>query len=555
MNSFDENEIKAIYEMIKCKLIETNTVSATEILTEIIYASKYNNQYLKTYWVLFKMIFEEYQIKFKFDSDVFKYFVIQEYKVNDQNIDTSNGYSLDVHERDTIYRAIMEDDIESFKSFTTRDEFDINQKLESKLYPKSKNGLSFLELCCYHGSINCFRFLRSEFKSKITPESLQLSFLGKNDDILKECLNTILPTQKCMKYAIISHNVELVYSLVKDYKLNIAVEDCCKYNNVAAFFLYLWNQNYPVPIWFAYSVYFNIAGLWEYFVSDGADVNYPYQYGITALHEAVNSNCYKLADYLISHGADVNAKDNYGKTILHVAAFQNDVEKIRYLISNGANVNATDNNKRTPLHYAAKNCRKEAFEFLISHGADVNAKDEYGLTPLHDVSSAGNVDYAKILVSSGADVNQKNSVGWTAMYYAVVNQHIRIARLLASYKADVNTQDVQGKSLLHWETTHFNKKVFEILIKNRADVNARDNDGSSVLCYAIRSKCTEMVSSLLYNGAYPNDHINGKTALQYTIENGYIEMARMLVHYGADIPDNFDFESIGLGDALMSCYI
>ena len=92
-----------------------------------------------------------------------------------------------IQAENTIYRAIMNNDKERFIAFTEREEFDKDQKLESSLYPKYGYN-SLLELCCYHGAIDCFKFLRMKFTSEITTKCLEFSFLGGNSEIMSECL-------------------------------------------------------------------------------------------------------------------------------------------------------------------------------------------------------------------------------------------------------------------------------------------------------------------------------------------------------------------------------
>ncbi|EAY16453.1 hypothetical protein TVAG_004840 [Trichomonas vaginalis G3] len=80
----------------------------------------------------------------------------------------------------------MNNDLERFITFTERKEFDQYQKLISKLYPYFEKGYSLLELCWYHGVVDCFKLFRTKFSSEITLTCLELSFLGKNPEIMSE---------------------------------------------------------------------------------------------------------------------------------------------------------------------------------------------------------------------------------------------------------------------------------------------------------------------------------------------------------------------------------
>ncbi|EAY19505.1 hypothetical protein TVAG_136360 [Trichomonas vaginalis G3] len=113
----------------------------------------------------------------------------------------------------------MNNDFEKFNQFTERDGFDKDQRLYSELYPYSSEGYSLLELCCYHGAVDCFKLLRTKFSSEITQKCLHFSFLGGNPEIMSECLKYQKPDENCMDYAIISHNIDFVTFLKNEYNI------------------------------------------------------------------------------------------------------------------------------------------------------------------------------------------------------------------------------------------------------------------------------------------------------------------------------------------------
>ena len=78
----------------------------------------------------------------------------------------------------------MNNDLERFISFTEREVFDKDQELENKLYESSTDNFSFIDLYCYYGAVDCFKLLRTKFKSEITQTCLQFSFLGRNQEIM-----------------------------------------------------------------------------------------------------------------------------------------------------------------------------------------------------------------------------------------------------------------------------------------------------------------------------------------------------------------------------------
>ncbi|EAX95817.1 ankyrin repeat protein, putative [Trichomonas vaginalis G3] len=325
----------------------------------------------------------------------------------------------------------MDDDKISLITFTEREGFDKNQELKSKLYPYSDEGLSLLELCCYHGSVDCFKFLITKFQSIITSECLIYSFLGGNPNIMNECLKVIIPDNLCMKYAIISHNIDFVTFLMNEHNIKINLELCSQYNNLQSFLVYL-DQTNDINKCFVYSPNFHLSSLLEYLISNGADINAKNKDGCTSLHYAARNNNKETAEILISNGADINAKNKDGCTSLHYAARLNNKETAEILISNGADINAKNKDGCTSLHYAARYNSKETAEILISNGADINAKDEDGWTSLHYAARNNNKETAEILISNGADINAKDEDGWTSLHYAARNNNKETAEILIS---------------------------------------------------------------------------------------------------------------------------
>ncbi|EAY13721.1 hypothetical protein TVAG_371950 [Trichomonas vaginalis G3] len=146
-----EEELNKIYKMIKTELIDSKKFPPQIIMNDILNIIRYNNRYAKSYLFLAKLIYDEYHVEevnnLTYLPNVLFY---KEYGIKlDKSADFEEDHSenLDIHTENTIYRAIMNNDLERFIYFTEIDGFDKNQTLESKLYPYSKNGYSLLELC------------------------------------------------------------------------------------------------------------------------------------------------------------------------------------------------------------------------------------------------------------------------------------------------------------------------------------------------------------------------------------------------------------------------
>ncbi|EAY16294.1 ankyrin repeat protein, putative [Trichomonas vaginalis G3] len=550
----NEEEIHKIFKMIKTELIDSKKLLPHTIISDILCIIPYNYRYTKAYLSLAKLIYDNYQINKEIDAPLtVRYIFYKEYGIKldkSDNFETINSKNLDIHTEDTIYRAIMYNDLERFITFTEIEGFDKDQKLKCDLYPYSYYGYSLLELCCYHGAVDCFKLLRTKFKSEITQTCLEFSFLGGNPEIMSECLKYQKPDKYCMFYAIISHNIDFVTFLMNEYNLKVDLDVCVLYRNLESFLVYF-DQTNDVNKCFLYSARFNIPSLCEYFLSIGANVNGKDKYGQTALHYAAKYNRKEAAELLISHGANVNEKDKDGKTALHfTAVFNNSKEIAELLISHGANVNEKDNNGRTALHYAAVfNNRKEIAELLISHGANINEKDKDEKTAFHIAAEKNSKETAEFLISHGANINEKDKYGETALHFTAYNNSKEIAELLISHGANVNEKDKDGKTALHSAAEKNSKETAELLISHGANVNEKNKHGKTALHYAAVFKNSKEIAELLIShGANVNEKDNnGRTALHYAaVFNNRKEIAELLISHGANVNEKDKDEKTAL---------
>ncbi|EAX99000.1 ankyrin repeat protein, putative [Trichomonas vaginalis G3] len=392
-----EEDLNSIYKMIKTELIDSKKHPHENIIKDILNIIEYNNRYTKSYLKLAKLISDDYRVtNVSRITNLSNYLFYEEYGINldkTGKLETNNLHNLKIHSEDTIFKAIMNNNIEKLIAFTEIDGFDKDQKLNSDLYPYPSMKYSLLELCCYHGAIDCFKFLRTEFKSEITDVCLRFSFLGRSKEILSECLKYRKPDINCMKYAIISHNIDFVTFLINEYGLEINLESCTQFNNIEPFLVYF-DQNHDVYKCLAYSPNFNIPSFCEYFLSYCPHVNIIVN-GLTALQRASCDNCKEIAELLISHGANINETGNNEKTALYYATLNNCKETAEVLISHGAIIDYKDRYGRTALHNAAMTNNKEIALLLISHGANINEKDYHGDTAL-DVARCFNIGCPKV---------------------------------------------------------------------------------------------------------------------------------------------------------------
>ena len=196
-------------------------------------------------------------------------------------------------------------------------------------------------------------------------------------------------------------------------------------------------------------------------ISNGTDINYQNEYGLTALMIACRNGKFESAEFLIQKGANIHLKTKQGTTaimfIFHALCNcqggQTDFARIiKLLLEKGADVESADAEGKTLLMIAAPLEHLEITSLLLKHHAKVNAvmtRGYYqGRTALHFVADKREfTQSAKILVYNGADVNRKDINGWTPFMYAAKNGNLNLVRLLISRGARMSLRNKMGESV------------------------------------------------------------------------------------------------------------
>lgn len=246
-------------------------------------------------------------------------------------------------------------------------------------------------------------------------------------------------------------------------------------------------------------------------LSAGADVNAEAHFGVTPLHLASVIGPLDILDCLIERSADVSRREAiYKFTPLLIATYHSSSHIVDRLITKGgADVNASTDEGLTALHLAAMLGDVRIAKTLIKWGAKVNSRHSItGLTPLHLASTNGNADALNDLVqmtSSSEMINCSSVITETINFCSIsMDGRAAVVQLLLRHGADLQARDRHGKTALHLATRH-RSIVLEGLLKAGADVDVKDNDGRVALHEAIRTKHGDGLTLLLSYGADVND--------------------------------------------------
>ncbi|KAJ3113861.1 hypothetical protein HK100_001866 [Physocladia obscura] len=305
-------------------------------------------------------------------------------------------------------------------------------------------------------------------------------------------------------------------------------------------------------------------------VERGAEINVKNQQKKTALQLALAQNDIQKAEFLLHCGANIEIQDHKGYTALHYVIRVGNVEFLSKLLNHGSNFDAvsksgenvfnlafkynqldilkllmdrrSESNTATlefPLHQAAKTRATLSFvKYFVSTGIDFNAKDADGWTPLMLAAKSQNIKLIFYLCKIGADTEILSKDKFTVLQYTVSRGFANQTECLLAY-ANANVVTAEEKTLLHIAASMKSPETLSTLLLNdyqKLDVNAKDKDGFTVLHIAAR-KNFAAVKCILESkcGAEINAvDVNGKTPLHVALGFREIDIAKLLIDYGAD---------------------
>ena len=317
----------------------------------------------------------------------------------------------------------------------------------------------------------------------------------------------------------------------------------------------------------------------------GAAVNASPQYrGGTALQYAAAKGYLDIVEILLGAGATVEM--GYGRMTALQCAAQGGCHGIcELLLRRGMQVDETPPRvrKETPLRLAAKGKHVQIVRLLLDCAADINGQSQHGgATPLKAAAFQGALDVVRLLLNAGAVVDARpgspfSYVEPTALQAAACgNENIDIVRALLVAGADPNAPPgADGFTALGNAVVISNSEMTKTLLTVGAQpefaftsrspkltsLQAASKKGHVVLAlfgsrsgaapYATSSIDTTMtamqmaarlghynlVTFLLEAGVEADSRSSqrGKTALICSLEEGYQDIARLLIEAGADV--------------------
>eukprot|EP00761_Pharyngomonas_kirbyi_P014759 gb/GECH01014789.1/.p1 GENE.gb/GECH01014789.1/~~gb/GECH01014789.1/.p1 ORF type:complete len:550 (+),score=136.98 gb/GECH01014789.1/:1-1650(+) len=223
------------------------------------------------------------------------------------------------------------------------------------------------------------------------------------------------------------------------------------------------------------------------------------------------------------------------------AASRGDVEGVQHLVmeSTTISINDTDEDGYPPLHRAVEAGHAHVSSLLLNLGANPNELNAQGQTALHMACKTGNTTIVEHLIRQGADVNQPIVDSYrTPLHIAVEQGHFQCVKRLVTNEANVNANanNAENREMpFHLACKLGHVQIVEYLHRHGSELELKDHQGLTGLMSACEHGHVETVQFLLSVGCNVNAFSDAVkySPLHFATANGHLEIAEMLLQYGA----------------------
>ncbi|CAG8902728.1 unnamed protein product [Penicillium egyptiacum] len=252
----------------------------------------------------------------------------------------------------------------------------------------------------------------------------------------------------------------------------------------------------------------------RYMVDRGVSPDITTRELLTPLALAAARGHASLVTYLLQVGARQGIKDARGRRPVFLAASQGHTEVVELLLSAPKELgNKPDKEElMTEAFLAAVQAEQvPVVQLLFAHGAQLNIG--FGWCPLTVAANNGNSDLAALLLAHGADPNfiEEGQV-WAPLTVAVANDHKEISQMLVHGTACLHRTRALAIAVKRW-----NRPIAEMLLR----------------CGAPPQFCPSEVLNL--PDGIPGNDGQWVQPLLFAVESGNLELAQLLLEYGADV--------------------
>lgn len=223
-----------------------------------------------------------------------------------------------------------------------------------------------------------------------------------------------------------------------------------------------------------------------------------------------------------------------GTTVLHLASKAGHLEMVRLLILEGADLNARNEDGITPLHCAVtRECNYDVARMLIENGADLANLTIDKRTPLHTFfnDTVENIllrdEWVEKLIPDSQGMSITHFLSWSSKTTPEL-----FRRGVTHDSTSLWAYDSFGRTCLHFAASRGNIGLLKHLLEqaDMTDLQSTDHRGRTPLHYAVQSKRSETIISLLAsNGNLYHKDNSFQNTLHHAVWWKNLEAAKKLV--------------------------
>ena len=277
--------------------------------------------------------------------------------------------------------------------------------------------------------------------------------------------------------------------------------------------------------------------------------------GDTPLHEACRAEHLAVTEILVT-GKNCSAacisKGNYGKTVLHYSCHNGWLDVTRRLVEQcHCDPEIRGNGGDTPLLVACRKGHVDIVRYLVSEqGCSTACQNRNGDTPLYEACRLGYLAVAEILVTGknfSAACISKGIDGKTVLHYSCHHGWLDMTRrLVEQYHCDPESEDRwEGDTPLLVACRKGHVDIVRYLVSEQGCSTACQNrNGDTPLYEACRlgylAVAEILVTGKNFSAACISKGIYGRTVLQYSCHNDWLDVTRRLVEQYHCDPESRD---------------